>query len=87
VSDLAENRLAVPPLEAARLLSLGRTKFYELIDSGDVASFKSGGGRLIPVSALHDYIQRQLVNETALRKDPTADTSVDPSKRSSRRVR
>jgi excisionase family DNA binding protein len=42
--------------EAARRLSLGRTKVYELIASGELRSVKVGHLRRVPVNALADYV-------------------------------
>lgn len=44
------------PEQAARALSIGRSKVYELIFSGALASVKIGGSRRIPVDALADFI-------------------------------
>jgi excisionase family DNA binding protein len=46
--------------EAAEALSLGRTFFYELLMRGDLASIKIGSRRRIPVSALHEFVVRQI---------------------------
>jgi excisionase family DNA binding protein len=46
--------------EAAGALSLGRTRVYELVMKGDIASLKLGRTRRIPVAALRDYVSRQL---------------------------
>jgi excisionase family DNA binding protein len=44
--------------EAAAMLSVGRTLIYDLLASGDLVSVKIGVARRIPVSALHDFIER-----------------------------
>lgn len=41
--------------EAARRLSIGRTKMYALIGTGEVESVPVGRLRRVPVTALHDY--------------------------------
>lgn len=41
--------------EAMKTLQLGRTKFYELIRSGRLASVTEGRARLIPVTAIRAY--------------------------------
>ena len=46
--------------EAAECLGIGRTKTYELMMGGDLASIKIGSRRLIPVSSVAAYIQDQL---------------------------
>jgi excisionase family DNA binding protein len=42
--------------EAARALRLSRSVIYELIRSGQLRSVKQGTRRLIPVSALNEYV-------------------------------
>lgn len=51
-------RLAVSPTEAARLMSLGRTKLYELIAADELKSFKLGSRRLIRVSDIEAFLNR-----------------------------
>lgn len=50
------HRLAVSPAEAARMLSLGRTKLFELIASNEIASAKLGSRRLIRVADLEAWL-------------------------------
>ncbi|MEU5418745.1 helix-turn-helix domain-containing protein [Streptomyces sp. NPDC020799] len=42
--------------EAMRVLGLGRTAIYDLIRTGRIRSVKQGRSRLIPASALVDYV-------------------------------
>jgi excisionase family DNA binding protein len=42
--------------DAAQALALGRTKVYELVESGALRSVKIGRARRIPVQALHDFV-------------------------------
>jgi excisionase family DNA binding protein len=44
---------------AARMLGLGRTKIYELLDTGELASVKVGRARLIVVSSLREFIENR----------------------------
>jgi excisionase family DNA binding protein len=46
--------------EAAECLGIGRTKTYELMMRGGLASIKIGSRRLIPVSSVTNYIRDQL---------------------------
>lgn len=46
--------------EAAKYLSLGRTKMFELIRKGELQTIKIGRRRLVPLSAL-----RRLLGEDA----------------------
>jgi len=53
------NKLLVGVEEAAGILSLGRSKTFELVATGEIESLKVGRRRLIPVLALDTYVQRQ----------------------------
>jgi len=52
-------RLAVAPAEAARMLGLGKTKLYELMAANELASIKIGTRRLIRISAIEAFLDRQ----------------------------
>jgi excisionase family DNA binding protein len=56
VAALERQKLAVTVEEAARLLSLNRTKVYALCMRGELRSVKIGRSRRIPVAALHEYL-------------------------------
>jgi excisionase family DNA binding protein len=47
--------------EAAHALSLGRTYTYDLVMRREIASIKIGRKRLVPVTALQEFINRQPV--------------------------
>lgn len=57
---LAVEALAVRPQRAADLLGVSRPTIYNLMDAGELASFKVGSARRIPVDALRGYIARRL---------------------------
>ena len=44
--------------EVAEVLNVGRTKVFDLIRSGQLASVKVGGSRRITEQAMDDYIVR-----------------------------
>jgi excisionase family DNA binding protein len=46
--------------EAAEALRLSRSAIYELIRSGRLRTIKQGKRRLIPLSALHEYVDHEL---------------------------
>jgi excisionase family DNA binding protein len=50
------NCLAVSPEIGAQMLGIGRTKLYELLESGQLRSAKIGSRRLIPVDALRECL-------------------------------
>lgn len=47
--------------EAARLLSIGRTKAYDLIRTGDIPSVKIGQTIRVPVDALEKMVRQATV--------------------------
>lgn len=47
-----------PITEAARLLSIGRTRAFELVGRGELESVRVGRRRLVPDAALTDYVER-----------------------------
>jgi excisionase family DNA binding protein len=53
------NKLLLSVEEAADALSLGRSKLFELIASGELESFTIGRRRVIPLQALSDFVERQ----------------------------
>jgi excisionase family DNA binding protein len=56
--------LCVSPRRAARMLDLGLTRTYELLNSGELRSFKDGKSRRVIVESMREYIGRKLA-ETA----------------------
>ena len=57
---------AIPPAPlcvrvgvAARMIGIGRTKFYELINAGEVEAIKLGSATLIPTASLAALVERQ----------------------------
>jgi excisionase family DNA binding protein len=62
-------RLLLTIPEAAAALRISRTKFYELLDAGEIESVHIGRSRKIPADALHDYVNRLRVPHP--RKDTT----------------
>jgi len=54
-----ENKLLVSAEEAANILSLGRSKVFELLADGSIESLKVGRRRLVPRQALDTYVQHQ----------------------------
>jgi len=57
---LDQQHLSTPLLvrveEAARILSLGRSKIYELMGSGELPSVTCGKARRIPLAALVQWV-------------------------------
>ena len=60
---MAQTKDPTPPLavrvrEATRMIGLGRTKLYELINAGDLEVVKIGRATLITVSSLSRLVDR-----------------------------
>ena len=62
---ITTERIAYRPAEALEKLPIGRTVFYELLRSGEIASFRVGRARFIPHEALIDFMHRSLDEQKA----------------------
>ena len=58
-------KLLLTPTDAAAMLSVSRTKLYELLASGAIASVKVGGSRRVPVGAVEAYVADLLADRQA----------------------
>jgi hypothetical protein len=63
VARLAEEAIAYRPAEALQVFPIGRSALYELLRTGEVASFRVGRARFIPRQSLIDFMERQLAEE------------------------
>lgn len=52
-------RLLHTPEQAATILSIGRSKLYELLGSRELESVRIGGSRRIPSVALYEFVEQQ----------------------------
>ena len=52
-------RLTYSVGEAAEAVGVGRTFMFDLIRRGEIRSFKAGKRRLVPIAALHEWVERQ----------------------------
>ena len=50
-------KLLLTPEDAADLLSIGRSKLYELLGDGRLASVRIEGSRRVPMSALVEFVE------------------------------
>lgn len=50
------DKLLLTTTEAAMVLGIGRSKVYELLQSGQLASVRIGTCRRVPASAVHSFI-------------------------------
>lgn len=55
---MEHRKSAYPITEAAQLLSIGRSKFYQLMDAGEIRSFKIGNRRLIAAEDVDAYVAK-----------------------------
>jgi excisionase family DNA binding protein len=60
-------KLAYPIPEAAELIGVGYVKFYQLIGSGELDTFRVGRRRLCSAAAIERYIKRQEAVERQVR--------------------
>jgi excisionase family DNA binding protein len=51
-------RLAVSPSQGAAMAGIGRTKFYEVLNAGEIPSFKIGMRRLVRVAEIEAWLER-----------------------------
>jgi hypothetical protein len=69
--DFLRGKIVCSADDAMRAINVRRTKFYELIESGQVESYLDGSRRQIVVASLVAYVSSRL--EAARReKQPTA---------------
>jgi excisionase family DNA binding protein len=52
--------LAVPPQEASRLLSVGMSRLYKLMRTGELESYRDGRSRRITMDSIKKRMARQL---------------------------
>jgi excisionase family DNA binding protein len=52
--------LAVPPREASRLLSVGMSRLYQLMRTGELESYRDGRSRRITMASIQKRMARQI---------------------------
>jgi len=50
------DKLLLTPTEAAHALGIGRSKLYQLLQTGQLASVRIGSCRRVPAEALHSFL-------------------------------
>lgn len=50
---------AVSVDQAAKMLGIGRTSTFVLVGSGSLRSLKIGSRRLVPISAIEEFLERE----------------------------
>lgn len=59
----SESPILLTVNEAASRLGLGKTKVYELMMRGELASVRIGAARRIPTRSLEEYVERLLAEQ------------------------
>jgi hypothetical protein len=55
-----DSPLVVSPRQAQHLLSVGNTRFYQLLKTDEIISYKDGKSRKIVVSSIQAYVDRRV---------------------------
>ena len=55
-----QSAISVPPLEAARMLSICQSRVYGLMRNGELESYQDGRSRRITVESIYAYRARRL---------------------------
>jgi hypothetical protein len=55
-----DEALVVSPRRAKKMLDCGHTKLYEMLDAGELESFKDGKSRKITVASIRARVDRKL---------------------------
>jgi excisionase family DNA binding protein len=63
IQEPAHIKVLLTVEEVAQAMGLGRTFVYELVMRREILSIKLGRKRRIPVTALNDFVARQLSGE------------------------
>jgi len=61
--EVVPSKVLLTVEEVAEAMGLGRTYVYELVMRREIRSIKLGRKRRIPVTALNDFVARQLSGE------------------------
>jgi excisionase family DNA binding protein len=64
--------LLLTMVEAARVLSVGRTTMYELVGTGEIEVVHIGRSARVPVGALEEFVDRQRRGATTVRSRTSA---------------
>lgn len=59
--------LVASPNQTMTFIGVGRAKFYELINTGEIESYVEGSARKVLWPSIHAYVKRRLAAEAARR--------------------
>lgn len=65
VTSTTERKVLCSVPDLAAMLSIGRTAAWELVRTHTIRSVKIGRTRRVPLSAIHEYLERLLEEESA----------------------
>ena len=54
--EINMDKVLLTPVEAATALGIGRSKLYELLQSGRLPSVRIGACRRIPAASIHRFV-------------------------------
>ncbi|SDJ43732.1 hypothetical protein SAMN05216338_104966 [Bradyrhizobium sp. Rc2d] len=58
--DFLKGKIVCSPEDGMRAINAKRTKFYEILNAGELQSYMDGSRRQIVVASLVDYVRRRL---------------------------
>jgi excisionase family DNA binding protein len=64
--------LLLTMVDAARLLSVGRTTMYELVGTGEIEVVHIGRSARVPVAALEEFVERRRAGGATVRPSTRA---------------
>ena len=67
---------AVRPEKAAEIIDVSRSKFWTLLATGEIESFKGGRSRRVPLASLRAWMDRQ-VEAQAQTQVPMTESGAD----------
>jgi len=70
ISTSTSTAMAVSIKDAAKMIGLGRTSFYNLLNSGQIRPIRLGGRVLVPISELVTLIERPQSTGSAQPRPP-----------------
>jgi len=54
--EVVMDKLLLTPVEAAAVLGIGRSKLYELMQTGQLPSVRIGACRRVPADVVHRFV-------------------------------
>jgi excisionase family DNA binding protein len=67
VNEFEGGVLLLTMIEAARVLSIGRTTMYELVGAGDIEVVHIGRSARVPVAAVEEFVEQRRAERATVR--------------------